>query len=85
MLSHRRQSQPQSEAATSISGVPDPAAALHGLSGLKSTPGIDGIDSSAVFVDDEVSEKSFEPTKEHPEARMLTVQTFSHSCPNTSV
>ena len=77
MLSHRRESQAQSD----ISSAPflDPAtspAVLHGLTGLNPSPGIDSIDSSAVFVDDEASEMSFEPTREHPEACMLTVQKF---------
>ncbi|KAI9465078.1 AMP deaminase [Lactarius psammicola] len=74
VLSHRRQSQSQLEVSTSISGAPDPTAALHGLTGSKSPLGIDGADSSAVFVDDEVSEKSFEPTKEHPEAPAVALE-----------
>ena len=84
MLSHRRQSQPQLEAVASISGTPflDPTpepASLHGMTSLNLPPGIDSTDSSAVFVDDAASEMSSEPTKEHPEARMLTVQIFSRS------
>lgn len=74
VLSHRRQSQPQSEAAASVSGVqlldsaPDPAIVSHGLNALKFPPGIEGNDSSPVFVDDEASEMTFESTKEHTEA-----------------
>ncbi|KAI9443520.1 AMP deaminase [Lactarius indigo] len=74
VLSHRRQSQPQSEAGASISGAPDSEAVLHSLAGLKFPPGIDGTDSGAVFVDDEASEKSFEPTKEHPEAPAVSTE-----------
>ena len=91
MLSHRRQSQPQSEAGASISGAsfhdpaPDSAVASHGLNGLKFPEGIDGTDSGAVFVEDEASEMSFGPTKEHTEARMSMVQKFSHSRTDTSV
>lgn len=90
MLSHRRQSQPQSEAA-SISGAqfldsaPDPAVVSHGLNALKFPPGVDGDDSSPVFVDDEASEISFESAKEHTEIRMLMVKKISHSRPDTSV
>ena len=89
MLSHRRQSQAQSEAAASISGAsfhdptPDPTAAAS--RGFKCTPGIDGTDSSAVFFDDEASEMPSSPTKERTEARMLMVRKFSLSRPDTSV
>ena len=91
MLSHRRQSQPQSEASAAISGaqsldsVPDSVVVSHGLNALKFPSGIDGKDSSPVFVDDEGSEISFESKKEHTEARMLIVKKFSHSRPDTSV
>ncbi|KAF8264766.1 hypothetical protein EI94DRAFT_1591743 [Lactarius quietus] len=78
VLSHRRQSQ-QSEATASVSGAsfldhaPDQAAASHpGLNGLKSPQNVDGTDSGAVFVDDEESVVSFEPTKEHIEAPVVS-------------
>ena len=91
MLSHRRQSQAQSEAAISISGAPsfdsapDPAVISRSLNALNIPPGIDGKDSSHVFVDDEASEISFESAKEHTEARMLMVKNFSYTRPDTSV
>jgi hypothetical protein len=73
VLSHRRQSVPQSEAVPfSISPylVPLPSTPLqHPSSAFKLPPTFDGSDSSAIYHEEVVNAAPLEPVKEHAESR----------------